>query len=157
MPRVKVPTEILKLTGSKHLKYEASKKRAKEPKPEPVAPKMPVKLSADGKKYWRWFVPKMVKLGIISQDNRETLKRYCALMAMWDELYEDVQKNGVSQMSPNTGTSSMRAEYRSMMQIGEECRRLETEFGLTPSSRTKIEAITAPEKATDDPKEKYFA
>jgi len=51
----------------------------------------------------------------------------------------------------------MRAEYRSMMQIGEECRRLETEFGLTPSSRTKIEAITAPEKATDDPKEKYFA
>jgi P27 family predicted phage terminase small subunit len=78
-------------------------------------------------------------------------------MAMWDELYEDVQKNGVSQMSPNTGTSSMRAEYRSMMQIGEECRRLETEFGLTPSSRTKIEAITAPEKATDDPKEKYFA
>jgi len=43
------------------------------------------------------------------------------------------------------------------MQIGEECRRLETEFGLTPSSRTKIEAINAPEKENDDPKQKYFA
>ena len=148
---------MLKLTGSKHLKYEASKKREKEPKPDPVAPRMPTKLSAAGKKYWKWFVPKLEELGILSQDNRETLKRYCALMAIWDELYEDVKANGVSQMSPNTGTSSQRPEYRSMMQIGEECRKLEGEFGLTPSTRTKIEAINAPEKADDNPEKQYFA
>jgi len=157
MTRKKVPTAILKLAGSKWEKYDGGKKRKKEPKPEPIAPRMPTKLSAPGKRYWKWFVPKMEKLGILSQDNRESLKRYCALMAIWDELYEDVQINGVSQFSERQGTSSMRAEYRSMMQVGEECRRLETEFGLTPSSRTKIEAIMQPESDSDDPKKQYFA
>ena len=157
MARPKTPTGILKLTGSKWEKYEGGEKRKREPKPEPVAPRMPTKLSAAGKRYWKWFVPRMEKLGILSQDNRETLKRYCALMAMWDDLYEDVQKHGVSQISPAQGTSSLRAEYRSFIQIGEECRRLETEFGLTPSSRSKIEAINVIEKKDDDPKKQYFA
>jgi len=150
------PTAILQLAGSKHEKYVLQKKRKREPKPKPVAPRMPTKLSDGGKRYWKWLVPKLEEIGVISQDNREVLKRYCGLMAMWDDLYDDVKANGVSQTTMQ-GTSSQRAEYRSMMQIGEECRRLEVEFGLTPSSRGGIQVINAVEKQPDDPKKAYFA
>ena len=113
-------------------------------------------MSPAAKKYWKWIVPKLEQVGIISHDNRETVKRYCALQAIWDELYLDVLENGVSQITA-VGTSNQRAEFRSMMTIGEECRRLEIEFGMTPSSRAGIQVINVIEEKTDDPKKAYFA
>ena len=148
------PTALLRLVGSKQEKYTHPKTRAREPKPKVAVPQMPAMTQA-ATTYWKWLVPKIQDLGVLSVDNRNILKRYCCLMAHWDLLNIDVTQNGVTEPTPS-GATNLRAAYRAWMQVSEECRRIETEFGLTPSSRAGVHAINKMESAPEDPRQAYF-
>ena len=148
------PTALLQLVGSNQQKYAHPKLRKNEPKPKVAAPQMPT-MTAAAEVYWKWLVPKIQELGVLSVDNRNILKRYCCLMSQWDNLNLDITQNGITE-DTNSGTTQMRASYRAWMQVGEECRRIEVEFGLTPASRSGVHAINKLESETHDPRQAYF-
>jgi len=148
------PTALLKLVGSKSEKYVHPKTRALEPKPPVDAPPQP-KMTAAAGAYWKWLIPKIKMLGILSLDHRNILKRYCCAMARWDILNDDITTNGITE-DTNSGTTQLRASYRAWIQVSEECRRIECEFGMTPSSRAGVQAISIVESAPKDPRQAYF-
>jgi len=131
------PTGVLQLRGS----WRAAGRSDAAVKPS--RPACPRWLGAEARKKWKQLVPELAKLGILTTVDREALARYCDTWALWRRMREHVEKYGVSyplrtddgevkcfQQFPEVG-----AMHKLALLLG----RLEAEFGLTPSARTRID------------------
>jgi len=65
-----------------------------EPKPDPIAPRVPVFLSKDAKKEWKRIAPQLEKLGLLTQVDMATLAGYCESWAQYKKAIEFLHKNG---------------------------------------------------------------
>lgn len=120
-----------------------------EPKPKPVRrPRAPIDLDADGKKEWRRIVGELDTLGMLSTLDLPVLAAYCvafsrfkaandALMAVAnkDATFKGLlikTRHGNWIQNPLVGVARRAADDMS---------RLAAEFGMTPSSRTRVQAV----------------
>lgn len=120
-----------------------------EPKPAPVAAgglAAPRYLDRLGREAWERLVPELERLGLLTTLDVLPIARYCDLWSRWRRARAKLRKDLID------GKGSRRAETL----IAKDCEaamiKLESEFGMTPSSRTRIETdaepLTAPTKAT---------
>lgn len=103
-------------------------------------PERPAGLSAKAWAVWDKVVP-IIAPGVLAKDNGQTLARYCSDLVRWwklaawlegnDEICRAVDQNGNVKFTrhPNVITYE---------KLGASLLRMEQEFGLTPSSRTRI-------------------
>ena len=132
-----------------------------EPKPTPTAPDCPEWLSDNAKAEWQRIAPQLEKLGLLTQVDQTALAAYCESWALYKDCTEYIHKNGYSyplferdkdgeikrdshgkpllkymQQWPQVSIAN-----KALMQVRAFC----TEFGLTPSSRGRLQVPGASE------------
>ena len=123
-----------------------------EPKPRPLVPDCPRWLSGKARKVWEKLAPMLGNMGVLTEADEIALAVTCSLYARYKDLERIIDKKGYTGKSSKSGKRAMPE-----LAMSRDCLRLLksflSEFGLTPSSRSRIN-LTPPEN--DDPLEKYF-
>lgn len=122
-----------------------------EPKPQKKAPKCPTWLDTEAKKEWRRVAKQLEELGVLTEVDMAAFSGYCEAYARWKEAEEFISKHGTIVKTPSgywqqvPQVSIAQTYLKIMIKFCEQ-------FGLTPSSRSRI---VADNKGTneDDPME----
>lgn len=121
-----------------------------EPKPEESSLSLPreLMLSDAAKKHWKIIAKHLKNSGLLTVVDRPALAMYCEACARWVEANQHIQKNGMVIKSP--GGFPVHSPYLSISyRAFDEMKKLMVEFGMTPSSRSKVSA--APTKPKKNP------
>jgi P27 family predicted phage terminase small subunit len=151
-----------KPTHLKLLEGEVNKHRINfdEPKPTPEAPKCPVWLSKEGRKEWKRLAPEMERLGLLTKADFAMFAAYCSAVGKLAWAEREIKKRRNYELKkiktqnlkesevPTTGGMVDQAEtkkgYTTLPAVWiynkslEQIRSFGSEFGLSPSSRTRI-------------------
>jgi P27 family predicted phage terminase small subunit len=126
----------------------------KEPKPDRNLPLPPKHLSDEAKVEWGRISEELYKMGLLSNIDRSALAAYCQAYARWsqaerklteiakkDEIFEGLlsqTKNGNWIQNPLIGIAN-----KAMADMVKYA----TEFGMTPSSRSRVESRSVENKS----------
>ena len=149
--RKPTPTAIKELEGNPG-------KRAlneNEPKPDKKAPPCPKWLEPEAKKEWRRLAKQMEQLGILTQVDMAAFAGYCQAYARWKEAEEFITQHGSIVKTPSgywqtVPQVSIAQTYLKIMN------RFAEQFGLTPSSRSRIIAADGRPNGTVDEMEELL-
>lgn len=107
-----------------------------EPLPARRAPECPIELTGHAGAAWDQLTRTLEGMGVLTIADGNALARYCVLWARWRACEEYLAEYG---MFRETDGGSVRVPHAiEARQLAEQLIRIECEFGLTPSSRTKI-------------------
>jgi P27 family predicted phage terminase small subunit len=132
---------------------------AGEPKPPSAVPSPPAHLNAAARREWRRMAPLLASLGLLSRLDRAALAAYCATYARWAASEAAIAKSGTIVAAPKSGTPMVNPYLGVAERALDRMAKLLTEFGLTPSSRARIDAgapAGAPMGARDKKAERHF-
>ena len=109
----------------------------KEPKPAKKAPSCPKWLEPEAKKEWRRLAKQMEQIGILTEVDMAAFAGYCQAYARWKEAEEFITQHGSIVKTPSgywqqVPQVSIAQTYLKIMN------RFAEQFGLTPSSRSRI-------------------
>lgn len=148
------PTAILKLRGSGN-----ARGRKGEPEPLPGRPKVPKFLDPDSKRLWKRIAAQLEGMNVLTAADESALMRYARFLSRWIAAERKLIEHGDT-FEDDKGNSVARPEVRISNDMHDRLLRLEQQFGLTPSARTRIRAEHAPEKKRDGDKKskgRFFA
>lgn len=152
-PPKKQPTHLALIKGN------PGRRPINKKEPKKVAPKLrvPAHLDPIAKTLWKKLTKQLDDLGVLSDTDLTGLEQCCELYARIRRLRADLRKLGATtyESIKDTGEVLIKA-YPQVAQLDAAERNFRsfiTEFGLTPSSRTKVEVKDKP--AEGDPLEKY--
>jgi len=146
--RKPLPTHLKVLHGN------PGKKRLNkhEPRPRLVGPNCPVWLRLEAKREWRRMSAELKRLGLLTMIDRSALAAYCQAYARWREAEEKVIQEGDVIETPKGFI--IQSPYVGMANRAMELiLKILAEFGMTPSSRSRI-SVAPPREA--DPFEDYL-
>ncbi len=150
------PTEILKLRGSTLVTKRRDQSEAKAPKGKPRCPDW---LDKDAKTMWRHLVPLLDAMGVLTRLDGNALARYCRLWSRWRKAESFIDQHG--EMYPLKDESG-RVKYMQQWpqvaiahKLAQQLTRLEQEFGMTPSARSRIQ-IERRREADPGGKSRFF-
>lgn len=112
-----------------------------EPQPTKKAPKCPSWLSREAKAEWRRVAPELERLGLLTVVDGGALAAYCQAYARWKQCEEVIERDGmVSELVTDTGSTYLqqRPEVSIANKQLQVMKAFCTEFGLTPSSRSRM-------------------
>ena len=133
--RPRKPDVLKKLHGT------ARKDRLTKSTAIPVGmPTRPIGLSSQATRVWKSLGPKLHDLGLLAQIDQSTFAVYCQAYADWLELTRILNKLGVRNWYSETesGYRQVIPEVAVRDKAYHVMQRLETRFGLDPSSRSGI-------------------
>ena len=119
-----------------------------EPKPTDGMPICPEWLMEDAKEEWYRLAAVMNKMGILSEVDQSAFAVYCQTWARWKEAQEHIDREGSTfetdsgQIKRNPWVAIANEWQAKLMSV---C----GEFGLTPSSRSRIVAANSKETEAD--------
>ena len=143
------PTRLKALEGT----LRSDRRNPNEPDTRPAIPRCPEHLGPEAKREWRRLAPQLARLGLLSKIDREALALFCQAWARWVEAEEALKRYGVMVKSPNG--FPMQSPYLAVANKAmEQMRALLAEFGMSPSSRTRVHAT--PQIDEDDPMEQLL-
>jgi len=131
------PTAVLNARGSWRGKINPS-----EPSTVTGMPPCPPRLSSAAAEVWA-SIACVVAPGVISRDNGQALTRYCHEIARWWKLAAWLDKNPDVYTVTDQFGNERHMRHPNVItyeNLGRSLLRQEQEFGLTPSSRTRIHA-----------------
>jgi P27 family predicted phage terminase small subunit len=114
---------------------------APSPHPRRGIPERPDYLDAFGREAWDRLIPKLDELGILSEVDSEAIVLYCQAYSRWRLASLDIAKNGVTTMSAFDSVKSNPA-VAVAVQAERMMASILTEFGMTPSSRSRVKVDT---------------
>jgi len=116
----------------------ASRKR-RSPKPRPEIQKSPPSwLPSWAKAFWRKYASQLVELGILTEADRPAFEELCLLYDRIRECHEILQRDGLT--VEGRGGHQVKHPLVSVLNAAEnQFRLLSSEFGLTPSSRGRLD------------------
>ncbi len=120
------------------LKGTARKDRVNKNEPKPKADLItkPDYLSPPAGKYWDRVYPDLFEAKIITNLDRDSLAMLCESYALWRIAKDEVSKHG------SVMGAWLDHPYLMVMQISfQQLKTMLAEFGMTPSSRTKIAIV----------------
>jgi P27 family predicted phage terminase small subunit len=127
-----------------------------EPKPKVEIPPCPTWLTPAGKREYKRHAEMLVNLRVMTEADRLALAAMVHEFAKWREAEEMVDKLGAVLISERTGAPYLNPWQNIASNHFKNMVKLMTEFGLTPASRSRIEAQPEEEKSTSLA-EKLFA
>jgi P27 family predicted phage terminase small subunit len=127
------PTAIKKLAGNPGKRPL----NENEPKPGPANVKMPRGvLPKYGQKLWRSLAGRLVELGVLTEIDLPAFEMMCLHYALTRQALDDVEKNGLT--IQEEGKTKKNPAMQAFRENGQAYKALLVEFGLTPSSRSRI-------------------
>lgn len=152
------PTPILKLRGSTLV---TKRRQTREVKPPDEPPACPDWLDDDARAAWAEVSPMLMYMGILSRIDGNALARYCHLWARWRRAEQFIKDRG--EMYPLKDESGQVKCFQQWPQVAIAHKlahllgRLEQEFGMTPSARSRIQLNQVPdEPEVRRDKSRYF-
>lgn len=108
-----------------------------EPKPKRGRPQCPRWLGGRARTVWRQVVAILSDMGVLTKADGIALARYCDALVRWRDAADEVDQAGITYeagdlVKPNPA-------LRAYLDLNSMLTRLEQEFGLTPSARTRIQ------------------
>lgn len=139
-----------------------AERRKNEPKPADGVPRCPPWLTPEAKKHWRRLIPLLASMNILKITDAEAIARYCHLWHRWRKAEEFLGANGECYpLRDEAGKVKCLMPYPQVAianRLASQLLRLEQEFGLTPSARTRIYTNAAIENpVVPDAKDRFFA
>lgn len=139
--------------------FRKDRNPAQEPEPTKVAhvPSAPAYLGRHAKAHWKKIASELVRAGVLTTVDLGALEILCSAYGEFREAYEavytDARGNERSFREYMRGRNSQTMpEYNAMKAAKAEYKAYATEFGITPSSRNRLEL--KPKKGeTQDPME----
>jgi P27 family predicted phage terminase small subunit len=131
--RKPLPSNVVRLRGN------PSKRRLNDAEPRPASrvPRCPACLGEEARKEWRRLVRELAGVGLLTGLDRGLLAAYCQAHALWVEAVSSIARYGTMVKSPNG--YPMQSPYVAVANKQVEIMvRIASEFGMTPSSRTRI-------------------
>lgn len=133
MPNPPKPT-ALKLVQGNPGKRALNKR---EPKPELGIPPCPKHLDPGARKEWRRLVKELSKINMLTKVDGGALAAYCQTWSRWVAAEEEIQKSGLT-VKGCLGNDIISPWVRIANESIKQIKSLSLEFGLTPSSRSRI-------------------
>jgi P27 family predicted phage terminase small subunit len=122
-----------------------------EPVPPPGVPESPMELSPEAQAEWNRICPLLIQMGVLSTVDTTALAAYCECFAQSVSATRIVRKVGAVIKTP-TGYPIQSPYVSVASKALEQMRKLLTEFGMTPSSRSRINATPpSTDKGTSNP------
>jgi P27 family predicted phage terminase small subunit len=148
--RPRKPTALKVLHGD----FDKNPKRRNksEPTPDLAIPKCPAWLSEHAKAEWKRITKEVGDLKVLSLGERGALEQYCDTYGKWRECNETIKADG-QWYSTNHGLAEHPAAKAHRVYAG-MCQKLLCEFGLTPSSRSRLAITKEPE--VDETEKRFF-
>jgi P27 family predicted phage terminase small subunit len=126
------------------------KDRAKnEPAPELIAPPCPRWLPRKAKNEWSRLAPQLEELGLLTQLDGPMFAGYCATVARWRQAEERLAKEGLTILGEG-GQMKSHPCVRIATQAAALMLKFGSDFGLTPTSRSRIDLPAPPKKSLRD-------
>lgn len=123
-----------------------------EPEPEICVPDPPDHLSDAAREHWEQVACELAEAGILTRIDRDALGLYCEAYARWVHANEQIQKFGPLVKAPSG--YPMQSPFLAIANKAfDQMRAMLTEFGMTPSSRTKVQ-VERPDTA--DPLDEFL-
>jgi P27 family predicted phage terminase small subunit len=133
--RKPLPSNVVRLRGN------PGKRRLNDTEPRPTSrlPACPACLGEEARKEWRRLSKELGELGLLTGLDRGLLAAYCQAHALWVEAVSSIGRYGTMVKSPNG--YPMQSPYVAVANKQVEIMvRIASEFGMSPSSRTRIRA-----------------
>ena len=111
----------------------------REPQPKQGLPRCPAQLSEEAKREWKRISKELDRLGLLTVLDRAALSAYCQAWGRWIEAEQRLRQHGVIVKSPNgfpVQSPYLAVANKAMAQMS----KLLVEFGLSPSSRSRIQS-----------------
>lgn len=137
------PTAVKKREGNNG----GRKLNRKEPKTVQGSFVPPAWLTGRALAEWKRIVPILKSMGTFSDSDRTALEIYCKAYQRWRQAEEAIDKTGLVMRSPS-GYIQQAPHVGLARKYADQVARLAAEFGLTPSSRSRINVEQA--DAADD-------
>jgi len=138
------PTKLKELAGN------PGKRPLNSSEPQPQVPDktpyVPRHLNDEGKKEWRRIVSLLMDLGLYTEIDRAALAMYCQAWGRWVEAENKLKEKGEVLTSEETGGMYQNPWLSVANKAFEQVRKLEAEFGMTPSSRSRVTAVSGAEE-----------
>jgi len=135
------PTKLLKLHGT----FQKCRRSAKEPEYKVSVPDCPDWLGDIAKLEWERMTAELKESGIIAKIYQVPLALYCQAYEDYLTALENVRDEGISYRS-DKGNQIQNPEVNVMHKAREVLMKIAVEFGLTPSSKTRVRS-DKPQKA----------
>lgn len=122
------------------------------PEDEPIPyvsndiPEAPLHLSDRAKEEWLSISEKLHRLGLLTEIDYSALALYCQAYGRWADAEEKIQVEGFiiyTDKGNQIQSPMVSIAHRSM----ELCHKFLTEFGMTPSSRTRVKVVKKEKKS----------
>ena len=123
------------------------KLNAREPKPAPGMPSCPNFLAAEAKKEWKRLAPRLERMGLLTEEDRNQLAGYCQSWADYRAAVMDIAKRGRTFLSPK-GHITKNPMLTIMNEAWTRMHKASARFGFDPASRSGI--AVGEKSATDD-------
>ena len=133
--RKRTPANLRMLRGNPGKRPEPKQ----ETQPKGTLPNPPAHLSAEAKREWWRMGRRLVRLGLMTEIDKAALAAYCQAWARWADAEKKLEDDG-----PVTETASGFPTQSVYLQIAnramEQMLKCLVEFGMTPSSRSRVHA-----------------
>lgn len=145
------PTRIKRLRGN------PGRRPLNDKEPQPAKskgiPRAPAYLSKTAQKEWRRTARQLHKAGLLTELDRTALAGYCRSFATWVDAMANLDKHGT--LIKSKSGFPMQSPYLTIANKAmAEMRKWLCEFGMTPSSRTRL---TVDEPKKQDPAAEFLA
>ena len=118
-----------------------------EPKPEIAIPDCPEFLSKEAVLEWNRISLELSVLGVLARIDRAALAAYCQVWARWAKAEADLNERGEFTLTEK-GNAIQNPYLAIANKALKQMREYLIEFGMTPSSRSRISG--APNKRSDE-------
>jgi len=129
-----------------------------EPQPENIAPECPDWLDDISKSKWESVAPELERIGVLTKIDGATLAAYCKNYGRWVAAEKTLTDKGTTYESDTAKGTIVRV--RPELKIAEEAMRqmraFASEFGLTPSSRSRLKGTAGQIEMTGNDDDKKF-
>jgi len=144
-----LPTKLKVVRGT----LRKGRSNAHEPALTVEIPRCPAHLSPEAKREWKRVSRELAGYGLLTRIDRAGLALYCEAWGRWVEAEEALRKYGVMIKAPSG--FPMQSPYLAIANKAmEQIRAMLSEFGMSPSSRTRVHAV--PTVDEDDPLEQLL-
>lgn len=119
-----------------------------EPKPKQADLSVPDGLSVEASKHWQVVARQLHDARILTELDTHALCLYCEAYSKWMEANNNIAKYGMVVKSPNG--FPVQSPYLSISNKAfEQMKGIMVEFGMTPSSRTRVQAAELEEPVSE--------
>ena len=114
------------------------KLNSSEPQPDKTMPEVPEALSDEASAQWELVAPQLHSMGVLTRIDSTALEMYCVAFGNWRDAQAKIQQFGPLIKSEKTGFFTQSPYMQIANKAFEQMRAMISEFGMTPSSRSRL-------------------